>query len=200
MCCRSSRPKRDMEFPLTTRHLDLHVSIDDGRMAWLSVWLVCGMLAANEISGLATKPGSGPALAVLYSVAGVFGLGMMVRRSVRRRHPARLYLPLALSLAGLGILALLIYERKAPPDWIGTIVAAAGFLAFSACTALIGAFIAWRRREADRDRRMRETQDWERRRVLERTTSGPTHQFIAELENPPVEDDADLLPARPPKR
>lgn len=186
--------------PLTTGHLDLRMSINDGRMGWLGVWLVFGLLAANEISGLSTKPGSDPALAVSYAVAGVFGLGMMVRRSVRRRQPARLYPPLALSLVGLAIFALLIYQRKAPPDWISAIVAAASFLAFSACAVSIGAFIAWRRREADRDRRIRETQDWERRRVLERSPSGPTQQFIAELENPPIEDDADLLPPRPPKR
>ncbi|MDM0104610.1 hypothetical protein QTH97_06690 [Variovorax sp. J22R24] len=169
-------------------------------MGWLGVWLVFGMLAAQEISGLSTQPASDPALVVFYGVAGLFGLGMMVRRAVRRRHPAHLYAPLALSMAGLAVVALLMYEGKVPPEWINTLVAVAGFLAFSACAASAGAVIAWRRREADRDRRSRETQAWERRRLLERTSSGPIQQFIAELENPPVEDDADLLPPRPPKR
>ncbi|MDM0077693.1 hypothetical protein QTH90_25020 [Variovorax sp. J2P1-59] len=169
-------------------------------MGWLGVWLIFGMLAAQEISGLATQPGSEPALALVYGVVALFGLGMMLRRSVRRRHPAHLYPPLVLSLAGLGIFALLIYERKVPPDWMNTIVTAAGFLAFSACTASIGAVLAWRRREADRERRDRETEAWERRRLLERTSSGPTQQFIAELENPPIENDDDLLPPRPPRR
>lgn len=167
---------------------------------WMVVWLVFGMLAAHEFSGLATDPESDSALTVFYAVAGLAGLGMMLRRSVRTKHPARLYPPLALSLAGLGIFALLVYQRKAPPDWVSTLVAAAGFLALSACAAAIGAVIAWRRREAERDRRSRETEAWERRRLLERTTSSPIEQIIVELENPPIENDADLLPPRPPKR
>lgn len=169
-------------------------------MGWLGVWLVFGVLAAQGVSGLATQSGSPPALLVFYGAAGLFGLGMMVRRSVRRRRPAQLFLPLALSLAGTGILALLIRQGKVPPDWIDTFVAAAGFLAFSACAASVGAVVAWRRRAAASDRRGRETLAWERSRLLDRTSSGPAQQFIAELENPPIEDDRDLLPPRPPRR
>ncbi|MGJ7506013.1 hypothetical protein [Variovorax sp. GT1P44] len=169
-------------------------------MGWLGVWLVFGLLAAQEIGGLATQSASDPAMVVFYGVAGLFGLGMMVWRSVRRSEPARLYPPLLLSLVALGGLALLLYVRKVPPGWINTLVAASGFLAFSACVISVGAVIAWRRREADSDRRTRETLAWERRSLLERTSSGPTQQFIAELENPPIDDDADLLPPRPPRR
>jgi hypothetical protein len=169
-------------------------------MAWLALWLVFGLWAAREISGIATMPGGTPALAVLYAAASVAGLAMMIRAAVRRRHPKTLYPPLVLSLSGLAIVALLLHQKNAPPDWIGTVVAAGSFLALSACAFSAGAFVAWRRREADRDRRSREDQEWERRRLLEQSSPGSLQDIVAELENPPIEDDADLLPPRPLKR
>ena len=103
----------------------------------------------------------------------LLGLWMMVRRSVRAGRPARLLLPLALSLAGPALIALLIRQRKPAPVWIDTLFVASGFLAFSACVIVIGTVVAWRRREADRDRRHRDMQASARRRLVERPSSGP---------------------------
>jgi len=170
------------------------------RIGWPALWLVFGMLAAHEISMRGTASESHPALAVSYTVAGVLGLWMVVRRSVRAGRPALLLLPLALSLAGPALIALLIRQRKPAPEWIDTLFVASGFLAFSACVILIGTVVAWRRREADRDRRHRDMQASARRRLVERPSSGPIQELAAELEFPPAAEDADLLPARMLKR
>jgi hypothetical protein len=170
------------------------------RIGWLALWLVFGMLAAHEIGLRGTASESDPALAVFYAVVAVLALWMMVRRSVRAGRPARLLLPLALSVAGPALIALLTRQQKPPPEWIDTLFATSGFLAFSACVILIGTVVAWRRREADRDRRHRDMQASARQRLVERPSSGPTQQFAAELEYPPEVEDADLLPARMLKR
>jgi hypothetical protein len=170
------------------------------RIGWPALWLVFGMLAAHEIGMRGAASGSNSALAVFYSAVSVLGLWMMVRRSVRAGRPARLLLPLALSLAGPALIALLIRHRKPPPVWIDTLFAASGLLAFSACVILIGTVVAWRRREANRERRHRDMQASTRQRLSERPSSGPIQAFAAELEFPPAAEDADLLPARKLKR
>jgi len=166
------------------------------RIGWLGLWLVFGLLAAQKVGLRWTASEIDPALAVLYAALGMWGLWMMVRRSLRARRPGRLALPMALSLAGPAFIALLIHQRKPPPEWIDTLLMACVFLAFSACAIGVGMVVAWRRREADRDRRQRDMQEWERRRLVERPSSGPLQQLVAELEHPPTLEDADLLPAR----
>jgi peptidoglycan/LPS O-acetylase OafA/YrhL len=169
-------------------------------IVWPALWLVCGMLAAREIGMRGTASRSDSALAVFYAVAALLGLWMMVRRSVRAGRPARLLLPLALSLAGPALIALLIRQRKPAPGWIDTLFAASGLLAFSACVILIGTVVAWRRREANRERRHKDMQASARQRLSERRSSGPLQELAAELEFPPAAEDADLLPARKLKR
>lgn len=161
-------------------------------------WLVFGSLAANEIGGLSTSRGSGPALAILYGAAGLLGLVMMIRRAVRRARAAHLYPSFGIGVFGTASCVWLLQQRMVPPIWAGSFVAAAGLLALSSCAILGGAVLAWRRREAVRDRRSRELRTSERQRLLERDTSSSLYQLVAELENPPIEDDADLLPARAP--
>ena len=170
------------------------------RIGWPALWLVFGMLAAHEISLRGAAPMGDPALAVLYAAAAVSGLWMMVRRSVRAGRPARLLLPLALSLAGPAVIALLVRQRTPPPDWIDTLFVTSIFLVCSACAILIGTVVAWRQREAQRDRRHRDMQAWARHRLVEQPSSGPLQQVVAELEYPPAVEDADLLPARILKR
>jgi hypothetical protein len=170
------------------------------RIFWFGLWLVCGMLAAYEIGLRDTAFESDPALALSYGAAGTLGLWMMVRRAMRARRPARLVLPLALSLAAPAAIAWLIRQRKPAPEWIDTLFAASSFLAFSACVIVVGMVIARRRREADRGRRQSAMRESARRRLEERPSSGPMQEFAAELEYPCAVDDADLLPARMVKR
>ncbi|MDM0014781.1 hypothetical protein QTH87_20220 [Variovorax sp. J22P168] len=168
-------------------------------MEWMLAWFVFGSLAAHEISGLSTSPGGGPVLAILYGVAGLVGLVMMIRRAIRRARAAQLYPSLAISLLGTALCVWLLQQRMVPPAWAGSFFVAAGLLALSSCAILGGIVLAWRRREALRDRRSRELRASERQRLLERDASSPLHQLVAELENPPIEDEADLLPPRPPR-
>ncbi|MDM0034876.1 hypothetical protein QTI33_22270 [Variovorax sp. J22P271] len=170
------------------------------RIVWLGSWLVFGMLAAQEIGLRDTASDSEPALAVFYGVVAVLALWMMVRSAVRARRPGRLLLPLALSLAGPAAFAWLLRHRKPAPEWIDALFGASGFLAVSACVILVCIVVAWRRREADRDRRHRDMRASARRRMLERPSTGPLQELAAELEYPPAVDDADLLPARVVKR
>lgn len=162
-------------------------------------WLVFGMLAANEVNGLAAQPGHGPALAIFYGAAGLAGIGMMVRRAIRRARPSHLYLPLGVSLLGIALVTWLLRKHDIPPAWAGTFVLTAGFLALSSCAVSVGAIFAWRRRGAARDRHSRVVRDSERQRLLERDLSSPVHQLVAELENPPIEAEADLLAPRLPR-
>jgi hypothetical protein len=166
------------------------------RIGWPALWLVFGMLAAHEIGMRGTASSTDPVLAVCYAAAASLGLWMMTRRSVRAGRPARLLIPFAISLAGPALIALLIRQTKPPPVWTDTLFVASGFLAFSACVILIATVVAWRRREAGRERRHKDMQASARRRLGELPSSGPMQQFAAELEYPPQVEDADLLPAR----
>lgn len=169
-------------------------------MGWLIAWLAFGMLAAYELSGLSARTGGGPALAIFYGAAGLGGIVMLVRRAVRRAHPAQLLAPFGLGLLGVALSTWLLHRRAVPPNWTGTFVMAAIFLALSSCVVSIGAIVAWRRREAVRDRRNRVIRESERQRLLERDPSSPLNRLVAELDDPPFEDEADLLPPRPPTR
>jgi len=139
-------------------------------MTWLIGWLLFGLLAVREVTGLASTEDRGLpiALCLLYGLLGATALVRLCLRSVRRGRAGALYPLCALCLLALGAIAWRARESVAGELEITALMASAAYLALSLLVGFSGLVMCWRARSHKRKLRREQQQRGAHRERLDR--------------------------------